>query len=373
MEIDKLINKPYIKKKLPHLHYISFIKFISMITIIKRHISIWKEKPIDYGARMCEFLFISSGFLVGYNYFLNPMKSDYWQSFSYYYKHLKAFYPFYLINTLIDIHIHRDISLNILTNIEILIINIVMLQSFSRYKELVPCFNGHTWFLSALLFSYFLTPFLLNGIKNLKRSLVLFLIISSIRILGEELMIKGAINLFDANFHYGPIVRMMEFYMGMLTIPIYFLIRFYLDKYQNNKIYFKTFFSFIQISLPILIYIFMYKFNYIIPRCYFTLIFSLFIIFIGFDYGYLSNIFSSLFFQIVMNCQMEMYLLQLNVNYYINLLITKKHPTNRLSIELEFAFKLIIIFIIGFSYKKMVKKKLTNILDKIVLSLINII
>jgi hypothetical protein len=32
----------------------------------------------------------------------------------------------------------------------------------------------------------------------------------------------------------------------------------------------------------------MYKFNYIIPRCYFTLIFSIFIIFIGLDYGYFS-------------------------------------------------------------------------------------
>ena len=344
MEIDKLIKQASIKKKLGHLHYISFLKFISMITIIKWHISIWKEKPIDYGARMCEFLFITSGFLVGYNYFLDPMEADYWQSFNYYYKHVKAFYPFYLINTLIDIYIHRDIPLNIFTYIEILIINIVVLQSWSRYKEYVPCFNGHTWFLSALLFCYFLTPFLLNGIKNLKRSLFLFLIISAIRILGEELTIKGAINLFDADFHYGPIIRLLEFYMGMLTIPIYFLIRSYLDRYQNKKTYFKIFFTFIQTCLPILIYFIMYKFNYFIPRCYFTLIFSIFIVFIGFDYGYFSNIFASLFFQLVMNCQMEMYLVQLNINHYINLLIIKKHPINRFSIELEFAFKLIIIF-----------------------------
>ena len=117
----------------------------------------------------------------------------------------------------------------------------------------------------------------------------------------------------------------------------------------------------------------MYKFNFIIPRCYFALIFSVFVVFIGLDYGYFSNIFSSLFFQLVMGCQVEMYLMQLNVNYYINLLIIKKHSTNRLSIEFEFAFKLIIIFIIGFSYKKILKKKLTNILDKIVLSIVNII
>ena len=97
MEIDKLIKIDNIKNEVKRLHYISFIKFIAMITIIKWHISKWIKPPIDYGARMCELLFISSGFLVGYNYFRNPMKDNYCQSFNYAYKHLKAFYPFYLI------------------------------------------------------------------------------------------------------------------------------------------------------------------------------------------------------------------------------------------------------------------------------------
>ena len=44
-----------------------------------------------------------------------------------------------------------------------------------------------------------------------------FLIISSVRIFGEVLIEKGAINLFDADFHYGPIVRLLEFYMGKNT------------------------------------------------------------------------------------------------------------------------------------------------------------
>ena len=118
MEIDKLINAQNIKNKIKNLYYISFIKFIAMITIIKWHISLWIEKPIDYGARMCELLFISSGFLVGYNYFKNPMDANYMQSFTYSYRHLKAFYPFYLINTFIDMYIHRNIEVNFLTYIE---------------------------------------------------------------------------------------------------------------------------------------------------------------------------------------------------------------------------------------------------------------
>ena len=255
MEIDKLLDKQNTKNKLRHLYYISFIKFIAMIAIIKWHISIWKEKPIDYGARMCELLFISSGFLVGYNYCKNPLEANYIQSFAYAYKHLKAFYPFYLINTFIDMHIHRNIKVNRLTYIEIMLINILMIQSWSRHKMYVPCFNGHTWFLSVLIFCYFVSPFLMKGIKNIRRALNIFLVISLIRISGEELINKGAINLFDADFHFGPLIRLFEFYMGMLTIQAYFLLRNFLDKYQNNKIYFKIIFTIIQIALPTLIYI----------------------------------------------------------------------------------------------------------------------
>ena len=367
MEIDKLIKKPNLPIKLQRLYYLSFIKFISMLAIIKWHISIWKMKPIDYGARMCEFLFASSGFLVGYNHFRNPLEANYYQSFSYIYKHLKSFYPMYLINTFIDMYIHRNIPINFLTFVEILIINILMLQSWSRYKEFVPCFNGHTWFLSSLLFCYFLSPILLRGIKSIKRSLIIFLITALIRILEEEIIIKGAINLFDADFHYGPIVRLLEFYMGMLTVPLYFFIKIYLDTYKGNRTNLKLFFTFIQIFVPIIIYIIMFKYNYIIYRCHFALIFSIFIPILGLDYGYFSNIFASKLFQIIMNCQIEMYLLQLNMNYYINKLLINKHSTNILHIEFEFAFKIITIFMIGFFYKQLLKEKLTNVFNKIIL------
>ena len=85
MEIDKLLSN---KNNLPNgkrkaLNYIAFIKFLAMIKIIKWHIYKWDNKPIDYGARMCEILFISSGFLVGYNHYEKNMPCDYETSFKY--------------------------------------------------------------------------------------------------------------------------------------------------------------------------------------------------------------------------------------------------------------------------------------------------
>ena len=156
----------------------------------------------------------------------------------------------------------------------------------------------------------------------------------------------------------------------MLNVPLYLLIRKFFDNKKSNKNYIKFFFTFIQILLPILIYIIMLKFNNTLLRCYFSIIFSFLIILIGLDYGYFSVIFSSKFFQIIMSCQIEMYLLQLNANYYLNVLLIKNHSPIKLYAEFEFIFKLIIIFIIAFLYKKLLKIKLAMILDKLVSSII---
>ena len=153
-----------LKEKRKTLSYIAFIKFIAMIKIIKWHIYNWKKRPIDYGARMCEFLFISSGFLVGYNHYQKEMPSDYDNSFKYLYKHLKAFYPLVFINTIYGFSFRIKKKIN-LTRIEILISNLLLIQAWSRYSKIASCFNGISWFLSVLIVCYFLVPLLLKGIK----------------------------------------------------------------------------------------------------------------------------------------------------------------------------------------------------------------
>ena len=96
-----------------------------------------------------------------------------------------------------------------------------MIIPWSRYWLKLTFFTAHTWFLSCLMISYFLTPLLLKGIKNKECSLILFIIISFIRITIEEITKKASINLLDINFHVGPIIRLLEFYIGMLLIPFF--------------------------------------------------------------------------------------------------------------------------------------------------------
>lgn len=373
MEIEKLLsNKKNISNiKRKSLNYIAFIKFIAMVKIIKWHIYKWDNKPIDYGARMCEILFISSGFLVGYNHYEKDMPCDYETSIKYTYKHLRTFYPLEFINTLYGYFFRPGKQYN-LTEFEILISNFLMIKSWSRYTNLASCFNGITWFLSALLFCYFLVPLLLKGIKNIKTSIILFFFFALIRISAEELIFNGALNIFDAHFHRGPIIRLLEFYMGMLLTPSFFFLKLYINCYRN-KFWFKSLFTFIQICSPVFIYYIMLKFNNILYRCYFVLIFCAYIFVICYDYGFLSDLFAKRLFIKIMSCQMEMYLIQNTINNIIYKINNQFKSEIVIHKELKFFLKLLIIFLVAYLYKALFKEKLAHFLDIIIIKLKRII
>ena len=226
------ITQVFSMKPRSHLNYIAFIKFLAMILIIKWHIYHWRKKPISFGARMCEILFVSSGFLVGYNYYQKDVPDTFTYSFKYTYKHFRTFYPLNLINIICGVYIRKK-KLD-RSHKEIVILNVLLLESWTRYIKKSILYHGIAWFLSALLFCYFLTPFLLRGITNIKNSIILFVIVALIRIEIEEYIKKGSINLLDLNFHRSPIIRCMEYYLGMLIIPSFFQFKKFLDEIKDK-------------------------------------------------------------------------------------------------------------------------------------------
>jgi len=213
-----------------------------------------------------------------------------------------------------------------------------------------------------LLICYLISPLLLKGINSIKKSLILFSLLSFIRIIYEEFITHGAYNLFDTNFHDSPVIRALEFYLGMLIIPSFLKIKIYFDQYQNKYI-FKMFFTFIQITSSFITFLILNRFQNLY-RCYFVMIFVLYIFIIGYDYGYLSYIISNKFIQIIMNPQMEMYLSDISIN---SIITTNKffYFLSYLEKKLIFIIKLIIIFSFGLLYKKLLKERLSKSLDKI--------
>ena len=207
------------------------------------------------------------------------------------------------------------------------------------------------------------------NINHIKKSIILFLLISMTRISIEEMIYNGAANIFHVDFHKGPFIRLLEFYMGMLLIPSFFGIKDYLEK-NKNKFCLKLIFTIIQILSPIFGYYIMLKFNNKIHRCYFVVIFSIFIFIIGYDYGFLSYIFAKKFFIKVMSCQMEMFLMQKTMNNIIRSMKKKLKLQINLNQEIIFLIKVLIIFVTGYSYKILLKEKFARVMDTITSCLI---
>ena len=359
---SNLNNKKNSYKRRKNLNYIAFLKLLAMIIIIRWHCVPLTKFKIDYGARMCEFLFVSSGFLVGYNYYKRPMPSTYQSSIKYAYKHLRIFYPLELINILYFLCIYRYKFKK--TYIEIILINFFLLKAWAMGAA-IKYFNGVSWFYSALILCYFLTPFLLGGIKNLKISLILFTLIALIRFSVEDFVFRKAVNVLKTNFHYGPVIRSMEFFLGMLMVPLYYKIKSYIDIISNLPLN-KITFTIIQIELPIYLYYLMEKYNNILHRGYFVLIFCLFTFISALDYGYLSKIVKIKLFQIIMSCQMEMYMLQILVPHLITKILLRNNWDFSQNIEILFYVKLFCIFIFAFIYKNSFRAQLAYIMDVIV-------
>ena len=254
--------------------------------------------------------------------------------------------------------------------IELLVSSLLLIKSWSRYCVLATFLNGHTWFLSCLLFPYFLVPLLLKGINNIKHSFLLFLLVSLFRILIEEIVRKGAFNMYDADFHRGPFIRLLEFYMGMLMIPSFFSFKYFLDKY-NYKRWFKIIFTFIQIFFPIFIYYIILIFENKLYRCHFVVIFCFFVFVSSYDYGFLSDLFANKLFIKIMSCQMEMYILQRTVNDRLKKIMNILKVQNAFNMHFLFIIKLFFIFMVGYLYKIKLKEIFAKYLDKIVLIKLN--
>ena len=364
MEENVSLKNQNITIKRKNLHYLGFNKFIAMYLIIRMHLYCNKTMPFDFGIRACEFLFISSGFLIGYNYYNTSFEFTYASPFKYAYKHLRSFYPYYLLNLFYGLYFYKDFTKFNLTYVELLLINLLLIANWSSHRRIARFYFGISWFLDNIFYCYFISPFCLYTIKETKNSLKILFFMLLTRILIEEFLKNGAYNVFDTNLHCGPIIRILEFYIGMLLSPLYFSIKHHMDKIKNNYI-FKILFTIIHIIMPIFLYYLMVKYDKVLLRCYFILIICIYIIIISYDYGYLSYITEFKLLKIIMSTQLEMYLIQINIHITFDRYLAKKNI--HLPGLLIYYIKLMCIFTIAFIYRKFYRDKLANLLDKLLI------
>ena len=164
--------------------------------------------------------------------------------------------------------------------------------------------NGPSWFLSALLFCYFMTPFLCTFARKVRVSCPLFVATALTPwLIGYA---EGAVpGITGLNEHVSPIIRCLEFFMGMLLVPLFM----YAREHLHDGISTKVAFSVLEIfSILAVIYLSVAK-NEVWGRSVFALMFCAFVFVFAFDAGVLSKLFAIKPFQMFSSIQFEFYML----------------------------------------------------------------
>ena len=209
-------DKTVLVKKTPYISSLAGLKALCLVLLFWWHGPVPSPK-VDLGARTCEFLFIASGFLVGYNGYYKTIPATWKESVRYVGRKLASFWPLHLFAMLAVMFVLTDPILS-WKNLVDAAINLLLLQAWSSKTHF--SFNGASWFLSALMFCYFLTPPLLRLSKKPRSSVLVFLAAFLVRLLIELIMVNYPKQYWTFSLHSFPVVRALEFTMGtMMAAP----------------------------------------------------------------------------------------------------------------------------------------------------------
>ena len=209
------------------------LKTIAMLSIFLWH-SILTYFFIDIGARACELLFVISGFLVGYNSFRKDVPATWNESFNYALKKLYRFWPLHFFTTIILMVLY--IKKFSVAELYKCLVSLCMLQAWSNNSDIYWACNGVMWYMSAIMFCYFMSPLLLKLIKNgIRFSIVIFFIVFFVRFSIDYIKFMYPDELLLINTHVSPVIRCMEYLMGMLMVPCFMYLKEWSEKMPKIK------------------------------------------------------------------------------------------------------------------------------------------
>ena len=277
------------------------VKAIALLFLFWWHGPI-PRPPCDLGARTCEVLFIVSGFLVGYRYFGSLTPVTWKESLRYVSVKLVKFWPLHLVTLLVVMFKMRSTIISWKEWMTALL-DIFLLQAWSPSTKSVFMFNGASWFLSALIFCYFMSPLFLRLANSVKMSIVLFPLVFIVRYIIEYAGVFFPNYFFGFNIHISPFIRCLEFFLGMLMVPLFLFLK--------AKVQYSTtlLFSIYEILIMLAIIISSVSRNRLWLRADFVFIFCLFVFIFSFNEGIVSRLFSARIFVMFSKIQFEFYIL----------------------------------------------------------------
>lgn len=170
------------------------------------------QDNLFYFPGVMEAFFILSGFLLYYLHESEFEKINKDSIKNFYLKRILKIYPYYLLYTICIIIYQHYWSLIIIPS-EILCIHGFFPQLF------LIAGNDGTWFISCIIFSYLLFPFLCLMVRSTKRVKLAYFLIYLFIIYIVALSYKFKIDFLY--LHINPIFRMFEFLIGMFLAKIF--------------------------------------------------------------------------------------------------------------------------------------------------------
>lgn len=190
------------------------------------------------GALGVQIFLVISGYLIAIRYGNKTFDNVWLDGLRYSWKKIKKFYLLHILTLSLFVvqRLYRDKEIDPIS----LILNITLTQAW--YPPFSNDFNGVAWFLSAIVFIYFLVPFTVNFMskKNTSQLLILLAVIFFFRVLVDSLAYRVFPEPLIQLLYFNPIYRYTEFLFGFIGALIFKNLDF--DKEDRPK-----FFSAVQI------------------------------------------------------------------------------------------------------------------------------
>ncbi len=261
MENEKLVKEQSLKPMRPaKLLGLQALRLIACLGIFFSHTGIGVFSGT--GAFGVSIFFILSGFLLTYNYL--PKENEIKNPIKFSLKKISKLYLLHILMLLIALLytcVTGEQQENLIANI---ILKVFLLQIWVPEGSFYYGPNGVCWFLSVMMFLYFLFPFILKLIKKLKGKnalVITALIIFAIRILIASIIplfcSDDKMALFSQHYitYYCPLYRLGDFLVGCL------LGRYFLQYKKDVSKIFDTIVEIVAVVLGVVALFIRYKVN----------------------------------------------------------------------------------------------------------------
>lgn len=182
--------------------------------------------------------------------------------------------------------------------------SVFLLQSFITIKSIYLGFNEVSWYISTLMFCYFISTYFYVKVKNIRLNnlintvIVIYILQFSIVFIGKDIPMHHWL------FYINPLFRSIDFLIGMILCRIFM-------EYKNNKIY-NISYTFIEISLLVIFGMVYYLARYV-PKAlrwgvYYTPIVVLIILIFAKEEGIISKFLGNDFFMKLASISFEFYM-----------------------------------------------------------------